>query len=148
MSATFRIVPFQEKHLKTVLSIEQASQPSPWSEASFRNELDGPQSIFLVGLEAGEPIAYGGCWILADEAHITNLAVHPDHRRKGIARKLMNEIIKQAVARKAVCATLEVRAGNQPAIALYERFNFVTAGRRKKYYKNKEDAVIMWRHEL
>lgn len=149
MLKTLRLVDFQEEHLKRVMEIEQACQGSPWSEASFRNELTSPQSIFLVALLEGGPVGFGGAWILADEAHITTLAVHPDQRRQGIGRRLMDAILEQSVKRGAVCATLEVRAGNPEAIGLYEGMGFVNAGLRKRYYPdNREDAVVMWKHRL
>ncbi len=149
MLKTLRLVDFQEEHLPRVMEIERASQGSPWSEASFRNELTSPQSIFLVALLEGSAVGFGGAWILADEAHVTTLAVHPDQRKQGIGRRLMDAILEEAVKRGAVCATLEVRAGNPAAIALYEGMGFVNAGLRKRYYPdNREDAVVMWKHEL
>jgi ribosomal-protein-alanine N-acetyltransferase len=146
---TLRIEAFKKEHLDEVQAIEKVCQSAPWSEASFRNELDSPQSIFLVALMGGKPVGYGGAWILADEAHITTLAVHPDHRREGLARRLMDAILEEAVKRDAVCSTLEVRAGNTGAIQLYEAMGYVQAGVRKGYYPdNREDAVIMWKHDL
>ena len=146
---TLRIEQFRAEHLEDVQAIEKVCQSAPWSEASFRNELDSPQSVFLVALVGGRPVGYGGAWILADEAHITTLAVHPDRRREGIARRLMDAVLEEAIKRGAVCATLEVRASNEGAIRLYEEMGFVQAGLRKKYYPdNREDAVIMWKHEL
>jgi ribosomal-protein-alanine N-acetyltransferase len=145
---TLRFVPFSKDHLERVLEIEKESQESPWSEASFRNELDSPQSVFLVALESGKPIGYGGCWVLADEAHITTMSVSPDSRKQGVGRRLLDTILAHAVDRGAVCATLEVRVSNDPAIKLYEAMGFIGAGIRKKYYQNKEDALIMWLHKL
>lgn len=144
-----RFEPFGEPHLERVLEIEKLSHSAPWSEASFRNEFDAPQSVFLAAIADGKVVGYGGAWVLIDEAHITNVAVHPDYRGLGLGRKLMNEVLARSKERGAECATLEVRAGNAPAIKLYESMGFVSAAIRKAYYPdNKEDAVVMWLHNL
>lgn len=144
-----RFEQFTESHLARVVEIERLSHSSPWSEASFRNEFDAPQSVFIVAIADGQVIGYGGAWVLIDEAHITNVAVHPEYRGRSIGRKLMVEVLARAKERGAECATLEVRASNDPAIKLYESMGFVTAAARKAYYPdNKEDALVMWLHDL
>ena len=138
-----------ESHLPAIMEIEKLSHGSPWSERSFRNELDHPQGEFVVAQIGEQVIGYAGEWILADEARVTTIAVHPDHRRQGLGKELMHRLLERAVARGAVCSTLEVRAGNEAAIKLYEDLGYVTAGLRKNYYPdNKEDAVVMWLYDL
>lgn len=146
---TLRFVPLAEEHLADVLAIEKASQTAPWSEPSFRNEVDHKDGLFLVALLEGRVVGFAGAWILVDEAHVTNVAVDPERRRAGIGRRLVRALLLGCKERGATCATLEVRAGNEPAIGLYESFGFVRAGVRKKYYPdNREDAVVMWLHGL
>jgi [ribosomal protein S18]-alanine N-acetyltransferase len=88
-------------------------------------------------------------WAIADEAHITLLAVHPDYRRQGLGQALLIEMLASAWRRELNWATLEVRVSNQTAIALYQQFGFQEAGRRKRYYQdNDEDALILWRNGL
>lgn len=143
-----RLVPLEESHLESILEIEKRSNSSPWSERSFRNELDHPYGIFLVASLGDHIVGYGGVWLVVDEAHITTIAVDPDYRRQGIARSIMQALLDQAVKRGATCSTLEVRAGNEAAIRLYEGLGYVRAAIRKRYYPdNKEDAVVMWRYE-
>lgn len=146
---TLRFESIQENQIPRILEIERVCQSAPWSQTSFLNEVDSPQSIFLVAILNGKVVGYGGAWILVDEAHITNLAVDPEMRGQGIGRRLMNEILEKSKERGAVCSTLEVRAGNEAAIHLYESMGYVTAGRRKGYYPdNREDALVMWLHDL
>lgn len=143
--ATVRLSPLEERHFSEIVAVERASQSSPWAEASFRNELGHDRGVFVVAEDPSGVIGYVVAWIIVDELHIINIAVHPDRRREGIARKLIQEAILQSQDRGATCATLEVRASNEAAIRLYESFGFVQAGLRKKYYPdNKEDAVVMW----
>ena len=149
MAATLRFEPLAESHVPAILAIENAVNGSPWSERSFRNEIDHPHGLFRVALEGGEVVGYGAVWLVIDEVHVTNVAVAPAHQRQGIGRRLMVELLRAARETGVVCATLEVRAGNAPAIALYEDLGFETTAVRRGYYPdNKEDALVMWRHGL
>ena len=149
MAATLRFEPLQEAHLPAILAIENAVNGSPWSERSFRNEIDHRHGLFRVALEGGEVVGYGGVWLVIDEAHVTNVAVAPSFQRRGIGRRLMRELLRGAHERGMACATLEVRAGNAPALHLYETLDFERTAIRRGYYPdNKEDAVVMWRHRL
>jgi len=95
----------------------------------------------------GLVVGYSGMWVILDEGHITNVAVHPEHRGKQIAESLLLELIKAGVVRGVRRVTLEVRPSNRAALNLYNRLGFVSAGRRKGYYSDTgEDAIIMWRH--
>ena len=146
---TLRFVALEEAHLARVLEIENEANGAPWSERSFRHEIGDPNGPFRVALVGGEVAGYGGAWNLVDEAHVTTLAVAAEHRRKGIGRKLMRRVLEDAKDAGMLCATLEVRAGNDAAIKLYESLGFDRRAVRKKYYPdNGEDAVIMWRDEL
>lgn len=142
---TLRLVPLAEEHIPELLRIENLSNTAPWSEQSFRNELGHAHGIFLVALVGGAPVGYGCLWLVIDEAHITTLAVDPEHRRQGIARRLLKDMLFEAKKRGAVCATLEVRAGNSAASSLYESLGFERRAVRPKYYPdNREDAAILW----
>ena len=146
---TLRFEPLAEHHIGAILAIEKETNTSPWSERSFKNELINRQSIFLVALLSGVVAGYGGLWVCVDEGHITTLAVGAEHRRKGIGRKLMDELLSKAKPQGVTCSTLEVRAGNLPAIELYKAMGYVEVARRKAYYPdNKEDAVVMWLYDL
>ena len=149
MLSTLRFVTLQKDHIPKILEIEQVTHSAPWSQRSFENELEHKYGIFLVGLIQGEVSAYGGVWILVDEAHVTNVVVKSELRGQGIGRMLMIELLTQARAKGAVCATLEVRATNSAAIHLYEELGFVKSTTRKQYYPdNKEDAVVMMLNDL
>lgn len=94
-------------------------------------------------------LGFGCLWAIADEAHITILAIHPEYRQQGLGQALLVALLKSAYQRELKWATLEVRASNQAALSLYQRFGFQEAGRRKRYYQdNGEDALILWRSGL
>lgn len=146
---SLRFAPLEAAHIPAILEIEARVNTAPWSEKSFQNELTHAHGVFLVALVEGNVVGYGGFWMVIDEAHITTIAVSPDFQRKGIGRKLMIELLTRAKSRGMACSTLEVRAGNVPAISLYEDLGYVQSARRKSYYPdNQEDAIVMWLHEL
>ena len=146
---TLRFENLSETHLASILEIEQEANSAPWSERSFRNELGHPHGIFITAIGDGNVVGYGGVWLVVDEAHITNIAVARSHRREGIGRKIMIELLKQAKERGMECSTLEVRKSNEAAIRLYEALGYASTAARKGYYPdNKEDAVVMWLYEL
>ena len=149
MLKTLRFEPLQEAHIPAILEIERETNGAPWSERSFRNELDHAHGIFLTAFSGGEVMGYGGIWCVIDEAHITTIAIRKDFRRQGIGLKLMNELLTKAKAAAMTCSTLEVRASNDAAIKLYEKLGFSETAKRKGYYPdNREDAVVMWMHNL
>lgn len=144
-----KLEPLRESHIPAILAIEKRVNGAPWSEKSFRNELDHPHGIFLVALLDHRVVGYGGVWLVIDEAHITTVAVSDEHRQQGIGQKMMLELLGKAKDAGMVCSTLEVRAGNEAAIRLYEKLGYKGTARRKGYYpENKEDAVVMWLYEL
>lgn len=146
---SLRIQPLADKHLADVVEIEKRSQSAPWTEQSFKREIDNPQGAFLVAVDESKVVGYGGYWLVVDEAHIITIAVDPDRRGTGVGRQLLTEMLAKAQDSKAVCATLEVRASNDAALRLYEGMGFKSVGRRKRYYPdNREDAVVMWLYDL
>ena len=125
--------------------IERASFPVPWPDYAFRQELQTNRlAHYLVVRVLEETVAYGGFWMMVDEAHITTFAVLPQWRRHGIGGRLMVEVMRSARDLGARIVTLEVRLSNAPARALYQQFGFRPVGVRPRYYSdNGEDALIM-----
>lgn len=136
------VAPMAERHLTALTEIEKACFHAPWSEAMLREELG--KGIFLVAERDGQAVGYVGCQTVLDEGYITNVAVSPDCRRQGIGRMLLAELVSCARAKRLAFVTLEARASNAPAIALYEGAGFVRVGVRKNFYTAPvEDAVLM-----
>ncbi|NLT17371.1 MAG: ribosomal protein S18-alanine N-acetyltransferase [Clostridiales bacterium] len=121
----------------------------PWSRAAFEAELINPCAHYVVLENDTGIIGYAGMWIVIDEAHVTNVAVSPSHRRRGYGRLLMCELMRRAVEAGAEMMTLEVRQSNHVAQSLYRDLGFTWCGLRKRYYSdNGEDAVIMWNRRI
>ena len=138
------IVAMNETHVAQVAALEKICFSDPWSENSVASELVNPLSCWLVAEEDGVVAGYVGSQTVIDESDMMNVAVHPDHRRKGIAEALVTELVEALKKRESRCLTLEVRASNEPAKALYEKLGFTQVGLRKNYYRNpKEDALIL-----
>jgi ribosomal-protein-alanine N-acetyltransferase len=136
----------REEHVEEVFWIERLSFRTPWPRFSFRRELQNDLAFYLVALKEKKVIGYAGMWLILDEAHITNLAVHPDYQRMGVGRLLVTELIFRAAFLGAKRMTLEVRPSNKAALGLYTSLGFDQVGRRKGYYEDtKEDALIMWK---
>ncbi|MEW6727617.1 ribosomal protein S18-alanine N-acetyltransferase [Desulforudis sp. 1088] len=148
MRVTFE--PMRVEHLDAIEELEKKSFPTPWPRQTFEFEiLYNDLAEYVVAVHEGKVIGYGGAWMVLDEAHVTNVAVHPDYRGMKIGKALMLELMRRAVARGARCMTLEVRPSNTVARQLYARLGFVEAGVRKGYYQdNDEDAIIMWKQGL
>jgi ribosomal-protein-alanine N-acetyltransferase len=131
--------------LPQVIAIERRAFPTPWSLAMFVLELSKPSGICLAALREGRIVGYLICSRYDTVWHVMNVAVDDRLRREGIASTLLAHLFERADV-PGEQYTLEVRESNAPAIALYERFGFRSAGLRRAYYHdNKEDAVIMWR---
>lgn len=129
--------------LPAVISIERRSFPTPWSLAMFVLELSKPSGICLAATEGDELLGYLVCSRYDQVWHLMNVAVAPEHRRQGIARRLIGRLVDEGGGRLPF--TLEVRVSNAAAIAMYERLGFRSAGVRPRYYQdNGEDALIMW----
>lgn len=132
--------------LDQVMLLELACFSVPWTKEAFESELVKNQLAHYIVIEEGnEIIGYGGVWYIIDEGHITNVAIHPAHRNKGLGKKLVQGMKNAATHHGINHMTLEVRKSNVAAITLYERMGFEVAGVRPKYYTdNNEDALIMW----
>ncbi len=138
------IRPLAYSDLPQVIAIERRSFPTPWSLAMFVLELSKPSGVCLAGLRGRVLHGYLMCARYDQAWHLMNIAVDPARRRTGVARALLEAMIERAG--RDADYTLEVRASNTPAIALYERFGFRSAGTRPRYYTDTgEDAIIMWR---
>ena len=129
--------------LPAVISIERRSFPTPWSLAMFVLELSKPSGICLAATDGAELCGYLVCSRYDQVWHLMNVAVAPERRRTGIARGLISRLFEEGGGQLPF--TLEVRVSNRPAIAMYERLGFRSAGVRPRYYQdNGEDALIMW----
>ena len=138
------ITKITDAHIRQIAALETLCFSDPWSENSIASELKNPLSLWLVAEEEGCVLGYIGSQTVMGEADMMNLAVHPDYRRRGIARKLVLELIEQLKTQGSHILILEVRASNDPAIALYTDLGFTQVGRRPNYYfKPKEDALIL-----
>jgi ribosomal-protein-alanine N-acetyltransferase len=133
-------------------ALEPRCFPAPWSAQTYRNELLHNQySAYFVLRPAGDGklpsvLAYGGYWLMGDEAHIVTLATHPDFRRQGLGEQLLLGLVDRARRAGARSVTLEVRVSNKAAQALYAKWGFVVVGQRRGYYQdNGEDAILMTR---
>lgn len=139
MSVT-RILP---QHLAGIAALEKEAFATPWSERSLEI-LCGDTAFGFAALEGDRITAYCGMLTVLDEGQITNVATHPDHRRRGLAAKVFLALLEEARARGIVSVTLEVRVSNAPAIALYQKFGFSVVGKRPRFYTHPtEDALIM-----
>ena len=141
------ILPMRRKHLKAIMPIEEVVYPRPWTLGVFHAEIElvrREQRFYIVGQIGEELVGYGGLLFTPDDAHVTNIAVHPEWQRRGIATDLLLELAWNARERECQALTLEVRMSNTPAQELYRRFGFVPAGIRQKYYENTDDAIVMW----
>lgn len=144
----YYIEPMRVEHLDEVLAIERASFPTPWSKYAFLGEIrDNRFAHYYVGLYNGRVAAYGGMWVILDEAHITNIAVSPEHRSLKLGKAMLITLMQKAAYLGADKITLEVRPSNYIAQSLYRSLGFVPTGVRKGYYTDtQEDAIIMWRY--
>ena len=139
------IVPMTAAHLEQVAEIERACFADPWSVKMLADHLDSPGGCGLAALgESGEVLGYGGALTVVDEGYITNVAVRPEARRRGVASALLAGLDQLAAERKLAFLTLEVRESNDAARALYTACGYREAGRRRGYYEHpREDAIIM-----
>ena len=138
------IIKMTSDHVSRVAYLETVCFHDPWSEKSIASELDNALSLWLVAIEEDDVIGYVGSQTVLSWSDMMNVAVHPEHRRKGVGEKLVTALEEALKEQESTCLTLEVRASNEPAKALYEKLGFIEVGRRKNYYRApKEDALIM-----
>ena len=139
-----KIVLMDESHVAAIAEMEKLCFSDPWSEKSILAELNGLFSYWLVAMEGETLVGYVGSQSVLGESDMMNIAVHPEHRRKGIAEALVVALVEELAKRGNHSLMLEVRPSNGPAIALYEKLGFSQVGRRPNYYRNpKEDALIL-----
>ena len=146
-----KIENMQLYHLDNIMEIESKCYGEHhWARNSFVNEINNSISQYLCAIDdENRCLGYLGMWKIIDEAHVTNLAVHPDFQRQGVAHFLIVNSIERCYQEKIKYITLEVRASNEKAKRLYEQFGFKSLGVRKKYYQdNNEDAIIMWTENI
>jgi ribosomal-protein-alanine N-acetyltransferase len=138
--------PMEISDLPQILDVEVNSFPTPWPKEAFYNELVRNQfARYTVVTIDGKVIGYCGVWIILDEAHITNIAIHPDYRGNGYGEAMLLYVMEMVKMFGVTKMTLEVRKSNRVAQTLYQKVGFESAGIRPKYYSdNQEDAIIMW----
>ena len=143
------ICPFTKDCIDDIFHITVLSFATAWSIDSFNNELNNKFAKYVVAKCDDKIIGYGGMWLIIDEAHITNIAVHPEFRRTGAASLILKNMVDICKLESVISMTLEVRDSNMAARNLYGKFGFISEGIRRKYYAdNKEDAIIMWKHNV
>lgn len=136
-----KIVSMDKKHIERVAKLEKLCFSSPWSEKALEEELENENAVFLVSEDVS---GYVGCHFVCGDGAMTNLAVHPDHRRKGIAKALLTALEDEGRKLGAEAISLEVRKSNLSAIRLYEKMGYKTVGERPNFYtKPTENAVLM-----
>lgn len=135
--------------ISQVAEIERQIFSIPWSEKAFRDSMESDNTIYIVAKENNNVAGYAGMYLSFEEGNITNVAVNPLSRRKGIGEKIVRDILNRAYEKGVRDVFLEVRETNSVAIALYEKIGFKEEGIRKNFYdKPRENALIMWKHNL
>jgi ribosomal-protein-alanine N-acetyltransferase len=149
-SLEVRITAMRRRHLRSVLRIENAVYPRPWSLGLFMSELAiRTGRIYLVARVGATVVGYSGMLFSIDDGHVTTIAVDPSWHRGKIGTRLLLHLLRQGIAQGAKNFTLEVRMTNEGAQALYRQFGFAPAGVRKGYYvETNEDAMVMWVHDV
>lgn len=133
--------------LDQVMEIEKSSFSVPWTRQDFEDSIGKPMAIYIVAVDEDQIVGYCGLWGILDEGDINNVAVRPEYRGQKIGTRMLEALFDEGEKAGLKAYTLEVRAGNASAIALYHKTGFKEAGIRKDYYTApKEDALIMWRY--
>src|SRR6266498_2821010 len=144
--AELEIGRMRRRHLRGVMAIERQVYPRPWSPSLFLAEMsESANRTYLVARLGRDIVGYAGMICYGDEAHVTTIAVDPEHHRKKIGTRLLYELVQSAIDMGARAVSLEVRVSNWGAQRLYGRFGFRSVGVRKNYYQETgEDALVMW----
>ncbi len=138
------ILQMDASHVQAIADLEKLCFSDPWPVEGIAPELTNPLSYWLVAMDGQRLVGYVGSQSVCGEADMMNVAVSPDCRRQGVAQRLIEALVAGLKERQVNCLSLEVRASNGPAIALYEKLGFAQVGRRPNYYRNpKEDARIL-----
>ncbi|MCU4184992.1 ribosomal protein S18-alanine N-acetyltransferase [Acidiferrimicrobium sp. IK] len=145
-----RLVPLRRRHLRSVMRIEAQVYPHPWTLPLFMSELALRSTRTYVGARVeGAVVGYAGLMYTGDESHVTTIAVDPRWHRHKIGSRMLAHLVRVSRERDVKHMTLEVRVANTGAQAMYRKFGFEPAGIRKNYYaETKEDALIMWVHDI
>ena len=141
----------RRRHLRNVLRIEEQTSSTPWSLGLFLAEVRRDERDYIVAISDHDErvVGFAGLLYVIGEGHITTVAVDPAVQGGRIGTRLMLELARRAIARGSDSITLEVRASNNAALALYRRFGFAPSGVRKDYYKDPtEDALVLWAHDI
>jgi [ribosomal protein S18]-alanine N-acetyltransferase len=143
------ITPMRRRHLRAVLGIEERTSSTPWSLGLFLAEARREERVYLVARSGHRVVGFAGMLFALTDGHITTVAVDPDRQGGRIGTRLMLVLLRRAIERGAEAVTLEVRASNDAAQALYRRFGFAPAGVRQGYYRDPvEDALVLWAHDI
>jgi len=133
-----------QEHIQQIAELEKMCFRDPWSVNSIASELNNDLSLWLVALSGEKVVGYVGSQTVLGWTDMMNIAVHPDFRRQKIGERLVDALVDALKANGSTCLTLEVRASNEPAKALYGKLGFIQIGLRKNYYRNpREDALIL-----
>jgi ribosomal-protein-alanine N-acetyltransferase len=144
------LAPMRRRHLRAVLRIEEQAVHRSWSLGLFMNELAMKGSRrYVVAKVSGQVVGFAGLLFSGPDGHVTTISVDPAWQGHRVGTRLLLVLARAAVEQGSENLTLEVRAGNEPAIRLYRRFGFAPAGIRRGYYAEiGEDALVMWAHEI
>jgi len=137
------IRPMEVGDVDAALEIDLLSFPSAWARLSYLRDLVNPNCCYLVVEREGRIIAYAGMWVVKEDSHLTTVAVHPEFRREGLGRRLLEEMIRAALERGAQRMSLEVRPGNFSARRLYESCGFIPVGEIRHYYLDTDDDALV-----
>ena len=150
IAGALRIMPMRRRQLRSVIRIEEECYPRPWSATLFLSELSQRTSRrYTVATLGPMVVGFAGLMVVEDEGHVTTLTVDPPWQHRGVGTALLLDLARAAVGLALRHLTLEVRASNIPAQALYRRFGFAPGGIRRNYYaETGEDAIVMWAHEI
>ena len=141
---SFKIKKMTSSHIEEIAKLEKECFSVPWSEDGLKTELDNNFARFFVAFSGGKIAGYIGSHNILGEVYITNVAVFPEFRRKGVGNELVEFLVNQMKSENAEFITLEVRESNLNAISLYEKCGFQRVGQRKDFYeKPKENAILM-----
>lgn len=140
----YKIVNAEERHIPQLEKLEKSCFSVPWTREQLLSQLPDDRHEFIVAESGGDTKGYVGMMYILDEGYISNVAVAPEYRRQGIADALISELMRRSKELELAFVTLEVRAANDAAKALYEKHGFIPVGRRKNYYTSPvEDAILM-----
>mgnify|MGYP001488446008 CR=1 FL=1 len=147
---TLDVAPMRVTDVPEVLHVEELCFTTPWPRNAFHNELtQNKLAHYFVGRCGEHIVAYGGLWVILEDAHITTVAVHPEYQRQRYGERLVIRLLDEAIERGACWITLEVRESNAAAQNLYKKYGFTVVNTRRGYYSdNNENALVMWAGNL